>query len=333
MKPNRYSNSLTAINDKKEVRAKEINVENITTSNQLHVDPETNQSLSMINKNQKDISENESPPLDNNSFLGGSESQSRNELVKDDHLAFEQSKQSEGQSDHSKDLDARLIRRKISDVNPSNNAVPKGDILIFILSYDDETYDKAQSYRKYDWAFPILVPGSNNDNPLFENIVFQKFETILLPFICNRHKYIGLLSWKAKQKININSLSNQIRMKQYTKSPFIHFNPGPVQIYRCHPFLKTIWDDIFSEKLGPIEKNKFGYCNYFVARKDIFEKYVKEMQRYIPIVLAHPNAFHDAKYPGGLSKEKLIKICGKPFYPHVPFVFERTNLPILKSLQ
>lgn len=231
----------------------------------------------------------------------------------------------------SEKIDKRLIKRDSLKSNPSNIIPPKGDIIIFILSYDDETYLKAKSYE-YEWAFPILVPGSNVNNPLFENIVFEKYESILSPFILSRHKYIGLLSWKAKHKININTLDNQIKLKQYTKSSFIHFNQGPIQIYRCHPFLKTIWDDIFAEKLGPIEKNKFGYCNYFVARKDIFEKYVKEMQRYIPIVLAHPKSFHDARYPGGLPKEKLMKICGKPWYPHVPFVFERTNLALLKNV-
>jgi hypothetical protein len=228
------------------------------------------------------------------------------------------------------DIRQRIIRTQGELVtNLFNLQLPKNDIIIFILAYDEPTYKIALTYT-YDWAFPIYIPGASEKNPLFENIVFHQYESLLRPHILERHKYVGLLSWKANQKLNMNIVNNRIQTKQYRNVPYIHFDEGPVAMYKCHPFVKNIWDDIFLKKLGPIEKAKFGYCNYFVTKKNIFEKYVAEMKLYIPLVLSHPKSFEDARYPGSLSKEKLIKLCGKPWYPHVPFVLERTNLGLLK---
>lgn len=228
------------------------------------------------------------------------------------------------------DIRQRIIcSQKESNTNLFNLQLPKNDIIIFILAYDDTTYKIALTYT-YDWAFPIFIPGATEMNPLFENIVFDQYESFLRPHILERHKYVGLLSWKANQKLNMNIVHNRIQTKQYRSLPYIHFDEGPIATYKCHPFVKNIWDDIFLKKLGPIENAKFGYCNYFVSKKNIFEKYVAEMKLYIPLVLSHPKSLEDARYPGSLSKEKLIKLCGKPWYPHVPFVFERTNLGLLK---
>lgn len=66
--------------------------------------------------------------------------------------------------------------------------------------------------------------------------------------------------------------------------------------------------------------------NHFVARSDVFERYVTELLKPAMKVLESiPEAFNDARYKriDEPTKERFIKAFGKPYWPFHPFVCER----------
>ena len=77
-------------------------------------------------------------------------------------------------------------------------------IIIFILSYNDETYNCAcEKYSKFKWAKIIKIETTI----LLESIMYDKW------LIDNydewkNYDYIGFLSWKFEQKIKMPNFDN-----------------------------------------------------------------------------------------------------------------------------
>jgi len=64
------------------------------------------------------------------------------------------------------------------------------------------------------------------------------------------------------------------------------------------------------------------YFNYFVAKKDIYERYVKEMlEPCMKVMDTMDGLMKDARY--GMLPEHLQKKFGITYYPYHPFICER----------
>jgi hypothetical protein len=70
------------------------------------------------------------------------------------------------------------------------------------------------------------------------------------------------------------------------------------------------------------------HSNYFIAKKDIYVKYVNEVLKPAVELLETDEylvskIFNDANYPAGLNKEDLKKYTGLEHYTFHAFVLER----------
>jgi hypothetical protein len=126
-----------------------------------------------------------------------------------------------------------------------------------------------------------------------------------------------------KSPFSITSCSNMIR----SDKSYMHL----AMEYHGDTF-KTIWDWLISE-LGYNPVNiHYGsihiYCNMWVLSRDTFNIFLPIAKKAVKLLDNAPPSidkllFMDSTYDGRLSKDKLIELCGVPYYPYHPFIMER----------
>lgn len=191
------------------------------------------------------------------------------------------------------------------------------------------------------------TPYYNKDCTLF-------FENSVICDLINqgahkRDNYFGVVSHQLRQKVAIGK-TNWAAIKNIANTSVTEFTPENFEIGllkgkpdamsfqrhiphdpisfadQFHPnfsiyfarLMKRIGYNWNGEKLPDV-----FYCNYFVAKSDIYERYVKEML--IPFMEAMkfmPELMNDSKYPKPLPEE-LKKKFGIAHYPYHPFLCER----------
>ena len=199
------------------------------------------------------------------------------------------------------------------------------EVIIYILCYNDETYKNAVLYyNKYKWARPIII---ENQDYTFENAFWKQLKKLQHEWInCDM---VGTLSHKAYIKINIDTVNNIIENKLYKLVSYYHFarlrinvlNPNSFAI-RYHPNFSTIYIDLL---------NKFSFkdtneClhSYFMCTPSRMNKFIDWYSNIcLPYIIVHSLSFADSTYAGDVNKDKLIQLCGKPYYPLIIFVLER----------
>ena len=199
---------------------------------------------------------------------------------------------------------------------------------IYILAYNDETFEYASNfYKEYEWAKVIRITTSI----LFESIIFDEW---LLDNYDDWKDFdnIGFLSWKADKKIPINSV-NKIVMQINKYEPDYDVKPlYPLktnEIYSFNLGYKIL--DIVFTKLNYPDKyvycifKKF-YCNYWITKRDTLLEFIKFFKKCKEIIDTDEEIqsiiWHDARH-SGLSEEELLKIFNKPHYCYHPFIYER----------
>ena len=202
----------------------------------------------------------------------------------------------------------------------NKRAVPKNppNVRIYILCNTADRLTQARTiYRDY-WAVPILM---KYQDITFENAFWQQLLEIKDEWLsCDM---VGVLGFTAYKKINIVTVHNTIVSG---KKDYHHFwtNKRPLDNY--HPHIIPIMTDVCRD-LGIADPTR-SFCNYFMCSPtrmvdfiDWFEISAK------PVVMAHPLIMTNAIYHGGkMTSSQLMALCGVPYYPHVPFVFERLNI-------
>jgi hypothetical protein len=205
-------------------------------------------------------------------------------------------------------------------------------IKIFILAYNEKTFEKAKKrYEKYEWAHPIFLQNATKNNPYFENIIYLNLEENLTKnsISIKEFDFLGTLSYKAYKKINLNEINKYI-MKFGTKYDFIHFfsiRNKTVEKSNLNggDNFKTLWNDCCKNTIGCLETTGVGFCNYWMAKKEYFINYCNFLKEFVQSLDCHPNILMNGHYAGGtLKKKQLIQLCGKPYYPILPFILERS---------
>ena len=219
---------------------------------------------------------------------------------------------------------------KLDNKNLFNKLLLKSisNVIIYILCYSEETYNKAISiYKKYNWAKPIII---KNQDYTFENAFWKQLLDIKDEW--SNLDMVGILSWKAYKKkdiIDLELINKIILNKEYIGKDYIHFCDTNTLVNNSlnilsHTHFKDIWNYILNEL--KIKDFTESICNYFMS---VPHKMLGFINWYVnillPLLLNHPLIFEDANHNGDISKEDLIKLWDRPYYPHLPFILERLN--------
>lgn len=195
---------------------------------------------------------------------------------------------------------------------------------------------------------PEYIPYYNPDCTVyFENSVI---ETLIN---CGAHvgcDYFGVVSYKLREKIgavmkerwtNIPTIANH-SLKEFTPALFEsellshrpdvmsfqrHMPHDPITFAdRFHPNFSNYFQQIMNE-IGfdwkPTHLKNVVYCNFFVAKSEIYKRYVSEML--IPamnVMRKMEWLYNNSHYPNKMP-ENLAKQWGIDYYPYHPFMCER----------
>lgn len=195
------------------------------------------------------------------------------------------------------------------------------DIQIFILAYNSETLAIAKEKFKYSWAHPLLLPNATKNNPIYENIVYNEYDTLIKPLV--KSKYVGFLSYKAHLKMNVDYLHKFISLKKHLNYDVSFFICRLRMADRSHPFLQQIWREAVKDDVGTAGDHYVSYCNFWCLKKQLLESYALFFKSILPKIMNHPKILENARYNGKMTNQQLRDIGGKPYYTHIPFVLER----------
>jgi hypothetical protein len=162
-------------------------------------------------------------------------------------------------------------------------------------------------------------------------------------------EYFGVVSYQLRDKVKITKTSwrahknianhsiNEFSIDQFEKE-LLKQKPD-VMSYQCHmahdpisyannfhPNFSNYFEEIMVQigyRWKPTIFTDVFYCNYFVAKSNIYERYVKEML--IPameVMKNMPELMNNSRYPKQLP-EDLKKSFGINHYPYHPFLCER----------
>lgn len=192
------------------------------------------------------------------------------------------------------------------------------------------------------------VPYLNDGRvtPYFENDVFKK---LYLAGDYKNSDYYGVFSHKFanKHRKDGRSLNRFMVLDEYNHDVYSFFRnkqfTGTTKANTFydtfHPHLLEIGSEIvkklFSENIATIKADRI-YYNHWVAKKDVFEGYCKDML--LPAMELMEGelkelCWRDAKYRAGrnisgevmaiMSPERCLEVFGVPYYTHHAFVLER----------
>ena len=198
------------------------------------------------------------------------------------------------------------------------------DVHVYGITYDDS---QVTEFEKYDNSHIRTVEQSSY---LFEYNVMRDIVPNALD-----NEYYGLFSWKFPQKTGVTKklLAKLLDEIKYKDFGIINLSPDYFQgkylkfSYEHHPGLKELLNLVCNDLgLKVKEPENVVYSNFFIARGDIYKKFLSEVinpaielmeDKYFPL------AMKDAGYKSGLPKEELIKKTGMDFYSLHTFVCER----------
>lgn len=191
------------------------------------------------------------------------------------------------------------------------------------------------------------IPYDNNDcNYFFES---QVIKNLIESGAHKEEKYFAVLSYKLREKIaiakndwksipnianhSVNSFSPKaFEIELRLKDPDIlsyqrHQSHDPITFAdKFHPYFSRYFAEIMA-KIGydwkPTRFENVFYCNYFAAKSEIYERFVKEMLApAMSVMLEMPELTGNSKYPRELP-EHLKQKWGIDHYPYHAFICER----------
>ena len=200
-------------------------------------------------------------------------------------------------------------------------------VKIFILCPTAEKFERAiQEFKPFYWAVPILMKYQNAS---FENAFW--LQLLEMYDTWKDSHMVGTLGYRARDKVRLEMIDNIVREPLNWKNGFYHFYYHNISmlihVETSHPGLKPALLELAKQLNIPLAKQILA-CNYWMTTPSKMKGFLDWWLNVLkPTVEAHPIAFCDSKYvrPGGLTEEQLLKLTGKPYYPMLPFIYERLN--------
>jgi len=199
------------------------------------------------------------------------------------------------------------------------------NIKIYILCHDQTALESSNfKYSNYYWANPILMKYQDAS---FENAFWKQLLEIKDEWI--NCEMVGTLSSKFDIKINPNLINHIIYHRKYN-TIFHSFITGISNVRTSksilvHPNFLKIWNDIIKDL--NLKDTVEIFCNYWICNPQCMEKFLDWfLNKAYNLVLSHPLIMTNSNYHyKSLNEEQLTKLCGVPYYPHLPFILERLN--------
>ena len=227
------------------------------------------------------------------------------------------------------DKASQARKRALDEALAARTHIEQNPVRIYILCHTAERFEKATSiYSRYPWARPILM---KYQDCTFENAVWKQLYEIRDEWY--NYKMVGTMSFSAYNKLDMLNVDRIVKDPNTWAAGFYHFMRTETPISnKHHPHLVEIMTESCRALELPVPPENF--CNYWITSSEkMIQFLIWFEERAYPIVMGHPLIMSDSTYPGSLSKDKLMALCGVPYYPHTPFVFERLFLSFFMSLK
>lgn len=187
---------------------------------------------------------------------------------------------------------------------------------------------------------PDYIPYPNPDCTVyFENSVISKLVSMGAHVGAEYFGVVGpTLRWKVEScgrgpRINSKSFKpNEFELKLSTERPdvmaYLQYNPhNPIRYHQTiHPNLETHFIRVLRRigyNIVPTILQDVIYCNAFVAKSEIYDRYVDSMLApAMRVMEGMPEIMENSGYPKTLPAHLAAKF-GVPHYPYHSFVAER----------
>lgn len=205
-------------------------------------------------------------------------------------------------------------------------------IVVYVLCYNETSIAQAgYNFSKYPWARILPIPTTHK---YMEGIAYLELLGTL------KHEwedadFVGTLSYKAAEKITIPDMGDLCT--RVAEADVIALLPQiqflVAHACQCHPRFLEVWVPLLLE-LGyqPADcvnaSIPFFACNYWLARPRWMLRFMDFYRRATLVLDTHPALqealWSDSMYGiSSMSENDLVKVYGKPYMPHHPFIGER----------
>ena len=207
----------------------------------------------------------------------------------------------------------------------------ESDAIIYVMYHDEESYNTAKMFQKYEWArFQKL-----GNSIFFENAFFPILKTKQGEW--ESKQYVGLVSYNIVKKQNLKRFPLRTIIDSAGDADVITFfgyarQDLLSQATFMHPKFLDIWLNLLLKlgyKMEDILSNRIPMfpCNCWMAKPDWMKRYVDFAVQAMELLEKDEGlrtlCYNDSGYRSNLSKGKLIEISGKPYYTYHPFIMER----------
>lgn len=212
----------------------------------------------------------------------------------------------------------------IADILLPSKYVSNGKVIIYILCFNEDRFNSAfDIYKQYTWAKPILMKNNTFE---FENSFWEQLNEIENDWFMA--DMVGAMSYSAFKKVDLNKIDSIISNKIYYPNSYYHFFTIKRKIENCdtlnHPKFLSIWFN-FLPKVNLFTSNE-ALFNYWMCKPILMKQFINwYITTCKPLLLNEPYIFSDAKYNPPNYSIDLIKLWGKPYFPHYPFICERLH--------
>lgn len=216
------------------------------------------------------------------------------------------------------------------------------DVIIYVVCHDDASKAQADDLvaTHYPYGKVVRIPQT----PYFESAIFDHM-------IKNTHewiekKWVGIITYNFNKKLkgptdileairenesaDIIPFFNLTFVRQKTNTVFNAIDAVGLQhgSYLILIIYKLLMRQGYREDQIIDKRTPSFFCNFWVAKNIWMQRYLrffatcKKIIETDPLLSSYIN--EEAIYDNGnLTKERLMQICGKPYYTFHPFVFER----------
>lgn len=221
--------------------------------------------------------------------------------------------------------------------------------VLYVLNFDDESESIARaSFRPEMFPNVRIVHVRNPTTPLLESGFFVDKEKGIMSRIDEWRDadFVGTISYKGLTKIrfDIDAMISTMAPSRTDVVGMYPFRRGLRLIEhgeQMHPGFTDLWKRFAEDALGAESREVSNpipfFANYFFATPRVMEGFCDFIRRAWETVEDRPDLLaglftKNARYPGSIPASRLLAIFGVPWYPFLPFVFERC-MPLYCSME